>query len=134
MNAVVSRPSAGQVIEAYLKLRTQKEELSNRHKDEMAPLNLRMEKLEAFMLLLLNNANVDSMAFKGTGTMFKQNVCSITVAEWNSTLAWIKEHNAWEFLERRVSKTVVQEYAEHHGEVPPGIDIKNDTVVRVRKT
>lgn len=134
MNAVVSQPSAGQVIEAYLKLRTQKEELSNRHKDEMAPLNLRIEKLEVFMLLLLNNAKVDSMAFKGVGTMFKQNVSSVTVAEWDATLQWIKDNNAWEFLERRVSKTVVNEYAEANGEVPPGIDIKNDTVVRVRKS
>lgn len=127
-------PAAGQVIEAYLQLRALKEGLSNKHKDEMAPVNLKMEKLENYMLSLLNSANVDSMAFKGVGTMFKKDVQSVTVAEWDATLQWIKDNNAWEFLERRVSKTVVNEYAEANGEVPPGIAVTNTTVVQVRKS
>jgi len=125
--------TAGEVITAYLTLREQKDELSKKHKEEMAPINQKMEKLEVFMLSLLNTANVDSMAFKGVGTMFKKNVQSVTVEEWADTLAWIQHNHAWEFLERRVSKTVVQEYSEATGEVPPGIKVVNDTVVQVRK-
>lgn len=127
-------PSAGDVIAAYLKLREQKAEIADRHKEEMAPFNEKAQKLEVYMLNLLNQAGVDSMAFKGVGTMFKKNVQSVTVQEWDATLAWIKTQGAWEFLERRVSKTVVQEYSEAHGEVPPGIQVTNDVVVQVRKT
>jgi hypothetical protein len=126
--------SAGQVIAAYLKLRQQKDKLYEKQKSEMAPLNEKMDKLESYMLALLNKANVDSMAFKGVGTMFKKNVQSVTVEEWEATLDWIRSQNAWEFLERRVSKTVVQEYSEAHGEVPPGVKVTNDTVVQVRKS
>ena len=126
-------PNAGDVIAGYLKLREQREELSKRHKEEMAPINEKMGKLEIYMLDLLNKASVDSMAFKGVGTMFKKNVQSVTVEEWADTLAWIQAQNAWEFLERRVSKTVVQEYTESTGEVPPGIKVTNDVVVQVRK-
>lgn len=129
----MSAPSAGDVIAAFLKLRRQKEEIAARHKEEMAPINDKMGKLETYMLNLLNQAGVDSMAFKGVGTMFKKNVQSVTVAEWDATLAWIRANEAWEFLERRVSKTVVQEYSEARGEVPPGINVTNDVVVQVRK-
>lgn len=126
--------SAGDVIAAYLKLRETKTEMADRHKDEMAPVNEKMTKLETFMLDLLNKANVDSMAFKGVGTMFKKDTTSVTAEEWDATLQWIRDNNAWEFLERRVSKTVVMEYAEQHGEYPPGLKVTNATVVQVRKS
>lgn len=126
--------SAGDVIAAYLKLREQKTEMADRHKDEMAPVNEKMTKLETFMLDLLNKANVDSMAFKGVGTMFKKDTTSVTAEEWDATLQWIRDNNAWEFLERRVSKTVVMEYAEQNGEYPPGLKVTNATVVQVRKS
>lgn len=126
--------SAGQVIEGYLRLREKKGEISDRHKEELAPINEQMMKLEAFMLNALNAASVDSMAFKGVGTMFKQLVTSVTTEDWEATLAWIKAEEAWEFLEHRVSKTVVQEYAEAKGETPPGIKVAQDVVVRVRKS
>lgn len=126
--------SAGDVIAAYLKLREQKAETADRHKDEMAPINEKMTKLETFMLDLLNKAGVDSMAFKGVGTMFKKDSTSVTAEEWDATLDWIKLNNAWEFLERRVSKTVVMEYAEAHGEYPPGLKVTTATLVQVRKS
>lgn len=126
--------SAGDVIVAYLKLRDEKAKLADKHKDEMAPFNEKMTKLENYMLDLLNKAGVDSMAFKGVGTMFKKETTSVTAEEWNATLDWIKANNAWEFLERRVSKTVVMEYAEANGEYPPGLKVTNATVVQVRKT
>lgn len=126
--------SAGDVIAAYLKLREQKAAMADRHKDEMAPLNEKVTKLEAFMLDLLNKAGVDSMAFKGVGTMFKKEATSVTAEEWDATLDWIKANNAWEFLERRVSKTVAMEYAEAHGEYPPGLKVTIATVVQVRKS
>lgn len=129
----MSTPTPGAVIEAYLKLRRQKEELADRHKDEMAPIAASMTKLEAFMLNTLNMSNVDSMAFKGVGTMFKKTVSSCKVAEWDAILAWIRDKEAWEFLEHRVSKTVVQEYSEQTGELPPGVEMTFDTVVQVRK-
>lgn len=126
--------SAGDVIAAYLKLREQKAKMAERHQEEMAPLNENQTKLETFMLALLNKANVDSMAFKGVGTMFKKEHTSVTAEEWDATLQWIRDKEAWEFLERRVSKTVVMEYAETHGEYPPGLKVTNTTVVQVRKS
>lgn len=129
----MSDPKPGEVIAAYLKFRQLKEKMADRHKEEMAPINNSMMKLEAFMLDTLNKASVDSMAFKGVGTMFKKTVSSCKVQEWDAILAWIRAHEAWEFLEHRVSKTVVQEYSEANGEIPPGVEVTFDTVVQVRK-
>lgn len=124
----------GDVIKAYLALRQKKDEIKDRHKAELAPVNDSIVKLEAWMLNTLNVASVDSMAFKGVGTMFKQLDTSVTVDDWSATLAWIQENGLWELLERRVSKTVCTDYIEAHGLVPPGVKVSQETVVRVRKT
>lgn len=124
----------GDVIKAYLALRKTKDEIKDRHKDELAPYNQKIEKLEAWMLDTLNKASVDSMAFKGVGTMFKQTVTSVTVENWSDTLAFIQENALWELLEQRVSKTVCNDYVEAHGIVPPGVKVTQDTEVRVRKS
>lgn len=73
------------------------------------------------------------MAAKGVGTAFLQNVTSVTTEDWDATLAWIKAQESWEFLEHRVSKTVVQDYMESTGEVPPGVRVSTEVEVRVRR-
>lgn len=121
------------VIDGYIKLRRAKEELSEKHKLEMAPIMSNMIKLEAFLMNELNKAGVDSLSAKGIGTAFKQTTTSITSEDWPATLDWIKENNAWEMLERRVSKAAAQEYIEANGDIPPGLKVAMDVVVRIRK-
>src|SRR5271169_2879430 len=109
------------VIGAYIQLRDGVDTIKKRHKEELAPINDKMSKLEAWLQLQLQTQGINSFAAKGVGTAFLKNVTSVTTEDWSATLDWIKKSNAWEFLEQRVSKTVVQDYMESQGEVPPGI-------------
>jgi hypothetical protein len=120
-------------IEAYLALRKRLDEMKETHKAAEAEIAAKLEKLETFFLHFLNVSGGSSFQAKGIGTFFKQDVVSCSVKDWDATLAWIKEQDAWEFLERRVSKTVVQEYAAAQGQLPPGIDMTTAVAVRVRK-
>ena len=120
------------VIRGYVKLRDEKEELEKRHKEELAPVREKMQKIEAWLQDQLQEQGLTN--FKGeSGTAFLQEVSSATVADWDETLKFIRENEAWELLERRVSKTVVQDYLESHDDVPPGVAYKRETVVRVRR-
>lgn len=122
-----------EVIAAYLKLREAKESLSDKHKAEMAPLNEKMMKVEGWMQGELQKLGLQN--FKGpSGTAYLQTVSSVTSESWDDTLRWILDTGAHEFLERRVSKTAVNEYMEQHGEAPPGISVTRATEVRIRKS
>jgi hypothetical protein len=121
-----------QVIAGVLSLRKQIDVKKQAHKDELAPLNLKMEKLEAFLQLQLTTLGTTSFAAKGIGTAYLQNTVSVTVEDWDATLSWIKDTGLWEMLERRVSKTVVQEYMEGHEVIPPGVKVRTEVEVRVR--
>lgn len=122
-----------EVIKAVVTVRDQIEKLKSEHKEQLAPLNQRMDKLEAFLQLQLTNLGITSFTAKGIGTAYLQAVVGVTVEDWDATLGWIKDNNLWEFLERRVSKSVVQDYMESTKEVPPGVNVRQETEVRVRR-
>lgn len=122
-----------QVIAAYLKLKAEKEIMAKRHKEEMAPLTDKLNKLMMWCHQQLNsqgqkNARVDS------GTAFLQTDVSVTVDDWDTVIDFIKEQGLWAMLERRVSKGVVQEYIEATGTVPPGVKISSEVSCHIRKS
>lgn len=121
-----------EVIGAVIRLRDAIDETKKQHKLQLEPLNTQMEKLEAWLQLQLQQQGTTSIAAKGVGTCFLQNVVSVKVEDWAATLDWVQRTGGWEFLEQRVSKTVVQEYMESQGEVPPGVSVKTEVEVRVR--
>lgn len=122
-----------QVIDGYLQLREQKETLSRRHKEEMAPFNSQLDKLGAWLQAQLLQQGLQN--FKGrSGTAFLQSSTSCRVQDFDAFLAWLIDNEAWEFLEKRASKSVVQDYVEAHQEVPPGLELKTELEVHVRKS
>lgn len=121
------------VIGAYIKLRTQKEELVDKHKSELAPINDNMNKCQMWIQQQLQVQGLQN--FKGqSGIAFLQTDTSVKAEDWDTVLAWIKDNDAWAFLERRVSKTVVQEYISAHGDIPPGLSVKQEVTAHIRKS
>ena len=120
------------VIRGYVKLRDEKESLEKRHKEELAPIREKMQKIEAWLQDQLQQQGLTN--FKGaSGTAFLQEATSATVADWEETLNYIRNNDAWELLEHRVSKTVEQDFIEAKGSIPPGVNYKRETVVRIRR-
>ncbi len=121
-----------QVVAAYVKLRDQKDEIKRRHKEELAPLNENMTKLERWLQKQLLDEGVESMK-TDAGTAFLQTSSSVTVRDWPATLAWIQDNDEWSLLEARVNKTAVKDFLESTGEVPPGVNYSEDIETRVRR-
>lgn len=122
-----------QVVAAYLQLRQQRDELKKKQAEEMAPINEKLLKLQAWCQQQLQsqgqkNARVDS------GTCFLQTDTSITVEDWDQISDFIKVNDLWPMLEKRVSKGVVQEYIESTGEVPPGLKVSQEISCHIRRS
>lgn len=121
-----------QVIQAYVALRDDLDAMTKRQKEETAPLREKMHKLEMWLQNQLQEQGLQN--FKATtGTAFLKEVTSVTVENWEATLPFIKDKDMWDMLEKRVSKSVVEDYIESTGEIPPGVSVKRETVVQVRR-
>jgi hypothetical protein len=121
-------------IGAYLKLRTALAALKDQHKVSEGELQSKLNKLEAFFLDFLNKSGTDNIAVRDVGTVFKQDVHSVKINDWDAALTWIKDNGAWEFLEKRLAKSAVQDFAQSTNELPPGVELSTTVEVRIRKS
>ena len=125
-------PTIDQVIDMYLKLRNKKEALENQTKEEVKEIKLKLDKLSQWLMVKADESGVTS--FKGkSGTAFITTVDFANVADWDAVLAFVKSNEAYDMLERRVSKTAVRGYIEAHKEVPAGVTYGTKLEVNVRK-
>jgi hypothetical protein len=120
------------VVKTHLALRQRKREVEARLKAEVTEISSRMDKLEAWIRQQAEAQGVSSFKTP-SGTAFLSTVDAATVADWDATLAFIRENEAFDMLERRVSKTAVRAYIDATGYVPPGVNFTQRVEVSVRK-
>lgn len=128
----MSGPNVEQVVSAYIKLRNSKAAVEEAAKQEVDAIKAKMSKLESWLLAQANEQNVTSFKTK-SGTAFVTTVDYASVADWDAVLSFIKDNQAFDMLERRVSKTAVRGYIESMGKVPSGVNYGTKIEVNVRK-
>jgi hypothetical protein len=121
-----------QLIDRYVKLRDKKAVMKAEYEASVAKIDEAMEKVENFILGHLNANGVDSVG-SPAGTAFKSTVTSATVKDWDALLDYIKRDQAWNLLDHRVNKTAVIEYKDAHSDLPPGVNWREEAVVRIRR-
>ena len=120
------------VIGTYIELRNKKESIEATAKEKVAKIKEQLSKLEVWIKEKADTDGVDS--FKtSNGTAFLKTTDYAQVADWDAVLGFIKEHEAFDLLEKRVSKTAVRAYIEADKSVPSGINYCTRLDVNVRK-
>jgi hypothetical protein len=128
----INVPNVGDVIRTYMKLRDQKAAIEGEVKERVADLKAKMEKLEAFLKTQMDAQGLTS--FKSDyGTAFLTTTDYANVADWDAVLDFIRDNEAFDMLEKRVSKIAVRGYIEANKAVPPGVTYGTKLEVNIRK-
>lgn len=121
------------VTKRYIQLRDKLDAMEKEHKENIAPVKEAMAKIEIHLLGTLTASGTESMRTK-FGTFFKAKKTSATVADKQIFLDFIKENGAWELLDIRALKSGIETYKEEReGDLPPGINWREETTVNIRK-
>lgn len=120
------------VIAAYMKLREQKKLIEAQVKEQVSGINAKLDKLEAWVKEQADTQGVTSFKTKH-GTAFLTTTDYANVADWDAVLGFIRENEAFDMLEKRISKTAVRGYIEQHKAVPPGVNYGTKLEVNIRK-
>ena len=124
--------NVNEVIAAYMKLRGQKEGIEAEAKAKVLAIKVKLEKFEAWLKEQADQQGVTS--FKTPhGTAFLTTTEYANVADWDSTLNFIRENEAYDMLEKRISKIAVRSYIEQNKAVPPGVNYGTRLEVNIRK-
>ena len=120
------------VIATYMKLRREKEEIDREAKEKVTTIKANMLKIEAWLKAKADTDGVTS--FKTDhGTAFLTTTDFANVSDWDKVLDFIREEDAFDMLEKRVSKAAVRGYIEDKKEVPPGITYGTKLDINIRK-
>lgn len=121
------------LIEMYVKLRDREGETKKRHTEELLPMRRVMLAIEgALMKRLLERSTTSTKGPSGTAYMSEDT--SVQVRAWSETFGFIQNKELWELLEARVSKTAALAYMGETGEEIPGVVVRRENKVHVRRS
>lgn len=122
------------IIKKYMELREALDTKEKAHKADILPIKEAMERIELHLLGVLTNQGAENMRSK-YGTVYKTKKTSATVADKPLFLQHIIDNQQWELLDVRALKTAIETFKEEReGELPPGINWREETTVNVRKS
>ena len=121
------------VTKAYVALRDKRSEIKKAYDAEDDTYKQKLAQLEGVMLGHLNSTGTESVRTEN-GTFYRTEELKPSGADWQAFYAWVRENDAFDALERRIKKDFVREYMESNdGQLPPGVSVHREFVVRVRR-
>lgn len=120
------------VIAAYVKLREKRSQIKAEAERQADELQTKMNKLESWIKEQADAMGVTSFKTKH-GTAFLTTVDFAAVADWDAILKFVRENEAFDMFEKRISKSAVRGYIDQTKQVPPGVNYGTRIEVNVRK-
>ena len=120
-------------VKLYIQLRDKKAELKAEYEAKVADIDEQLNKLEAKLLQVFNETGMDSVRTE-FGTAYVSTRNSVSVADRDAFLSFIRETGDFSLLEVRPSRSAVPEFAAANGEPPPGVTMRTERVVNIRRS
>jgi hypothetical protein len=118
--------------ERFLSVRNAIDKMEREHKAAKAELTEKLVALENWFTAKAQEDGLDSIKTSfGTGYWATHNTA--TVASREEFFSYCKEHDTWDLVEARASKTGVKSFIEGNGAPPPGINFSSTRVFNFRK-
>lgn len=123
-----------EAVSLYIQLRDKKAQMKADFEASIAPLQEKMDKLEAKLLEVFNKTGMDSVKTE-FGTAYSTVRTTASVADRDVFMDYVKTNEEWALLEVRVSKTAVDQFrSANDDELPPGINVREERVVNIRRS
>ena len=123
-----------EAVTLYIQLRDKKAQMKSDFDASVAPINEKMDKLEAKLLDVFNKTGMDSVKTE-FGTAYTAVRTTASVADREAFMEFVKANEEWSLLEVRASKTAIEQFRDSNdNELPPGVNIRSERVVNIRRS
>lgn len=122
----------GKLTKAYINIRTRRTEIAAEFKKEDDGLKEQQDKIKATLLEFCKENNIDSVRTEA-GVFYRSQKRRYWTSDWESMHKFILEHEAPEFLEKRLNQTAVKEFLEENPDtLPPGLNVQSEYTISIR--
>jgi hypothetical protein len=123
----------GKLASTYTKIRAAKQKLQAEYDGKIEALEEQMTLLSHAMKDILLGQKATSMKTE-SGLVVLSKKSRYDATDWDAMYRFIKEHDAFLLLEKRVHQKNMQQYVvDNPDAVPPGLNINTEYVISVRK-
>jgi len=122
-----------ELVGKYIELRDKKAALKAEYDKKVESLDATLAQIEAKFLEVFQQTGINSVATEA-GTAYQAIRTSATVADRDTFFDFVRSREEWTLLEARAAKTAVEQYKEAHGELPPGLNWREERVVNFRRS
>lgn len=123
-----------EAVTLYIQLRDKKAQMKSDFDASVAPINEKMDKLEAKLLDVFNKTGMDSVKTEH-GTAYTAVRTTASIADREAFMEFVKANEEWSLLEVRASKTAIEQFRDSNDDtLPPGVNIRSERVVNIRRS
>ncbi len=129
-----STPTLDELTKVYIKIRDARDQLEIDHKKRVEGLNEQLDVIEQELLDACKSMNADSVRTPH-GTIIRSIKARYWTNDWDSMHTFIKEHDAFGLLEKRLHQTHMKEFlSENPDLLPAGLNVEKSYSVVVRRS
>lgn len=130
---VAERPDLDQLTAVYLKIRDKRAENKREFENVDKDLEEQQKMLAEQMLDTCKEMNADSIRTPH-GTIIRSVKSKYWTGDWDSMYNFIKEHDAFGLLEKRLHQTNMKDFLNENPDVMPmGLNVENEYTIVVRR-
>ena len=121
------------LVAKYIEMRDKKYELKHQYEFKAAQLDEVLGKIESKLLQVFDSAGRDSVKTE-FGTAYASTRSMASVADKETFMNFIKENEEWSLMEVRAAKLAIEQYKDANGDLPPGVNYREERVVNIRRS
>lgn len=123
-----------QLTKVYLRIRDTRDDMEAEHKRRVAEIEEQLSVIEQELLDACKSMNADSVRTPH-GTIIRSIKARYWTNDWDSMHQFIKEHDAFGLLEKRLHQTHMKEFlSENPDLLPAGLNVEKSYSVVVRRS
>lgn len=121
------------LVEAYVAIRDEKRALEQSVAEKVKELDDQLSIISNALNDLCKELGADSIR-TGHGTVIRSVKTKYWTNDWPSIYDFIKEHNAFELLEKRIHQSNMKQFLEENEDVHPmGLNMDKEYAITIRK-
>jgi hypothetical protein len=124
---------ADKLVKTYIKIRDARKALSEQYEKDDASLKESLDMIESQLLEACKATGADGIR-TAYGTVSRRVAKRYWTNDWHSFHEFLKEHDALELMEKRISQTNMSTFLEDNPDKhPPGLNVDSRYTVVVRR-
>lgn len=124
---------AKKLVKVYVKIRDKRKEIKEAYETEDKNLESQLDTISSELLEMLKTMGAESMRTE-FGTITKRIYKRYYTNDWYSFHNFVKEHDALDLLEKRVSQGNMTQFLEDYPDLhPPGLNVDSRYAVVITK-